>query len=227
MPGAGVRVDGGRWPPFVTAAQVEEAAIAALREASARSQSRIKDVLLHATDSRGFVGRKDTGLAHSAVGSSAPQVIGAGRVRTVTGIGPPRDAIASVLEEGRRPGKRMPPPDALKPWARRKLRDRVAANMKGARVTLKSKARFDALKARAGKFGKTLGKGTGPRVTGVGKARLEAAVDQLAFVVARSIGRKGFPGLHPFKRARVAMDKELDGIFRRHLRRVLSKGRRA
>lgn len=224
MPGAGVRIEGGALP-FVTEAQVQEAALGAVREASARGASRIKDMMLTARDSRGYVGRKDLGLAHDAVGSSEPQVVGAGRVQAVTGIGPPRDQIAGVLEDGRRPGARMPPPDSLKPWIKRKLRNAVASQLRGARVTAKSRERYLALAARAALRGGTLGKGASARVTGVGKERIDKAADSLAFVIARSIGRRGIPGLHAFARTRAIMEKQLPAIFQRHLRRVLSKGK--
>lgn len=223
---AGVRIEGDRLP-FATPEQIQEAALGAVRESAARSASRVKEILLTGRDARGFVGRKDTGLAHDAVGSSGPLPL-SDRVAFVTAIGPPRDQIAIVLEEGRKPGAKMPPPDSLKPWIRRKLRNQVAAGMRGARVTAKDRARFEALEAKAKKRGgKGLGRGAGPRVSGVGKERLEKAADRLAFVIARSIGKRGTPGLHAFKRAAAIAEREIPGIYQRHLRRVLGAGKKA
>jgi len=71
------------------------------------------------------------------------------------GVAPPADEYALTLEEGRTPGARMPPSDALVPWATEKL-------------------------------GVT---GTDKQIAGV------------AFVIARAIGRQGFPGVHMFANA--------------------------
>ena len=90
---AGVRIRGPL--PFLTQAEVDRAAMAAVREAGALGQSRAKAVLLSDTDSRGFVGRKDTGQAHTALGTSAPVLVRPGLARAVTGIGAPRDKIAA------------------------------------------------------------------------------------------------------------------------------------
>lgn len=218
--GTGLRIEGDRPPPFVTVAQVEQAARGALREAGARNAARVKEVLLTGRDERGFVGRKDTGQAHSLVGSTDP-VVEPGVVRTVTGIGAPRDDIAAVLEDGRRPGKKAPPPDSLKPWIRRKLRNALASGLRGARVSLKDAAKFKRLQEAVAGRGRSLGKGVSARVSGVGKDRLEREVDRVAYIVSRSIGKKGVPGLHAFRRARAVMDKELPGIYARHLRRVI------
>lgn len=214
---AGVRIVGAL--PFPTSADVEAAANGALVELGALAASRVKEVLLTARDSRGFVGRKDTGLAHGSVGASRPIVAG-GVVRSVVGLAPPRDEISGVLEEGRRPGAKMPPPAALKAWARRKLRDSVAASMKGARTTLKDGAKFRALGEKIAKSGGTVGRGMGPKVSGVGKAKLDKAADRLAFVVARSIGKKGIPGLHAFASAEKLVSGLIEETFARHLART-------
>ena len=218
---AGVRIVGTL--PFPTSEEVERAAVAALGELGAIGASRVKEVLLTARDARGFVGRKDTGLAHSSVGASRPTAAG-GVVRSVVGMGSPRDEISGVLEEGRRPGQRPPPSAALKPWARRKLRDAVASSMRGARVTTKDAAKFRALADRIAKSGGTVGRGMGPKVSGVGKAAIDKAADRLAFVVARSIGRKGFPGLHAFASAEKLVEGLIEETFARHLARVTEGG---
>jgi len=218
---AGVRLRGPL--PFLTQAEADRAALAAVREAGALGQSRAKAVLLSDTDARGFVGRKDTGQAHQLLGTSAPVLVRAGLARAVTGIGAPRDVIAAVLEEGRRPGQKMPPPAALKAWVLRKLRSSLGSALPGAKVTNASRARFEALRARAARAGKTLGRGVGPAITGAKKVDLEAEAERVAFLIARSIGRKGFPGLRPFRKAGAYIQPKLESIFRRHLSRVIAE----
>src|SRR5574337_965440 len=43
----------------------------------------------------------------------------------VVAVSPPADRYALVIEKGRTPGARMPPPEALLIWVRQKLRDAV------------------------------------------------------------------------------------------------------
>lgn len=218
---AGVRIRGPL--PFLTQAEVDRAAMAAVREAGALGQSRAKAVLLSDTDSRGFVGRKDTGQAHAALGTSAPVLVRPGLARAVTGIGAPRDKIAAVLEEGRRPGARPPPSAPLVPWVRRKLASTLGAGLKGAKVTNAARARFARLQAKAARSGKTLGRGVGPKVSGVKAKDLDTEAKRVAFLIARSIGRKGTPGLRPFRKAGAYIQPKLEAIFRRHLSRVIAE----
>lgn len=220
---AGVRIVGGRLPFAAHAAAIDAAALATVREASTLAASRVKELLLFARDERGFVGRKDTGMAHQAVGSTEPTA-GPRGFSAVTAIGPPRDEIAIVLEEGRKPGARMPPTAPIKAWALRKLRDAIASGLEGARVTPKAAARFKALAEKAEALGRPLGRGAMARVSGVGASDLDKAAESVARAVARSIGRKGIPGLHAFKRAAAIMQTRIEAIFSRHLRRALAAG---
>jgi len=216
---AGVRIVGGRLPFGASGSEIEAAALAACREVSTLAASRVKEGLLFARDPRGYVGRKDTGMAHAAVGSTEP-IVANGRVSSTTAIGPPRDEIAVVLEEGRKPGARRPPTAPIKAWALRKLRDAISSDLRGARVTDRDAARYRALAERAEANGRPLGRGSLARVTGVRTADLDAAADRIAFAVARSIGRKGVPGLHMFAAAAAAVAKRIEPIFIRHLRRI-------
>jgi len=90
------------------------------------------------------------------------------------GVAPPADEYALVLEEGRTPGARMPPSDALLPWVMEKLGSGVEASTS----VVEGKAKGKGQKA----------KGRDP----------EKAARGLAYVIARSIGEKGFPGVHMF-----------------------------
>lgn len=215
---AGVRIVSGPLP-FASAEEIDRAADGAVRELSTMAVSRVKEVLLTARDSRGFVGRKDTGLAHSGVGATAPVKSGTA-TRAVVAVGPPRDEITAVLEDGRRPGSRPPPSSALVPWVRRKLKDAVASGLKGARVTKKQGDVFQRKAALILKRGGSL-KGLGPKVSGVKKETLDKAIASVAFLVARSIGRKGIPGLHPFESARKLVEENAERVYLRHLKRVL------
>ena len=68
-----------------------------------------------------------------------------------------------------------------------------------------------------------LGRGVGPRVSGVKSKDLDAAAKRVAFLIARSIGRKGTPGLRPFRKAGAYIQPKLEAIFRRHLSRVIGE----
>lgn len=218
---AGVRIRGPL--PLLTQAEVDRAALAAVREAGALGQSRAKAVLLSDADARGYIGRKNTGQAHEHLGTSAPVLVRPGLARAVTGIGAPRDKIAAVLEDGRRPGARMPPVAPLVKWARHKLANRLGASLPGAKVTNAARARFDRLRAKAKKYGKDLGRGVGPAVSGVKAKDLDAEAERVGFLIARSIARKGTPGLRPFRKAGAYVQPKLEAIFRRHLARVIAE----
>jgi len=92
----------------------------------------------------------------------------------IVAVSPPADRYGLVVEEGRRPGQKMPPPEALILWVRRKFRDAISVTAT------------------------VLGKGGQPRRS---KKKAAATERGLAFVIARSIGKKGFPGVHMFRRA--------------------------
>jgi len=89
-------------------------------------------------------------------------------------ISPPADRYGLVIEEGRRPGARMPPPDALILWVRHKFRD--AITLAATVVTKSGRVRRSKKKAASAERG-------------------------LAFAIARSIAKKGFAGVHMFRRA--------------------------
>jgi hypothetical protein len=104
-------------------------------------------------------------------------------VRGVVAVSPPADRYALVVEEGRTPGARMPPAEALIPWIMKKMRDAVG----GMRTTVTITSAEPALAGRRLK-----------------KRRRVISRDKLydlAWRVARSIGKKGFPGVHMFGRA--------------------------
>ena len=86
----------------------------------------------------------------------------------LTGTVFPSPAVAqyaSVVEWGRRPGRKMPPIQVIAEWARRK------------------------------------------------------GITTPAFVIARSIGRKGIPGKHMFEKAFKASKAPVQRIFERHFKR--------
>ena len=57
----------------------------------------------------------------------------------------------------------------------------------------------------------------------LGENFLDAAAKRVAFLIARSIGRKGTPGLRPFRKAGAYIQPKLEAIFRRHLSRVIGE----
>jgi len=109
----------------------------------------------------------------------------------VVAVSPPADRYALVVEMGRTPGARMPPPEALITWVRQKLSTAI-----GAAATVTSKS------------GKTHR-----------SKKLAAAAERgLAFVVARSIGKKGFPGVHMFENAFNEQQQNVQQIIQEEIR---------
>lgn len=215
---------------------LDTAARRAAIEIGAVGMSMVKQSLMQDRDIRGFIGRKDTGLAHNLVNALPPERTPRGW-RVVVGIGPPRDAISGVLEKGRRAGRRMPPVDAIEAWVRRKLRDRVALTLPGAKVSSMAKAtiavktrtadekvkRGTWTKAERNAYVRSLGVG---KVTGVKRAALDRAIRARAWVIARSIGRRGFPGLSMFAKAKAALGKgRAASIMRSAVHRTLREWR--
>lgn len=94
-----------------------------------------------------------TESARGSIGSEIQRGVAAGRGQIVGVVGSPL-AHVGVLERGRRPGQRMPPPDALELWVRRRL----------------------------------------------GVRDVEEA-QQVAWLVARAIGRKGIKAVRMFEKA--------------------------
>jgi hypothetical protein len=113
----------------------------------------------------------------------------------VVAVSPPADRYALVVEKGRTPGARMPPPEALITWVRQKLGQAITAV---ATVT--------------GKSGK-------PQRA---KAKAADADRSLAFVVARSIGRKGFPGVHMFENAFNEQQQNVQQIIQEEIRGAIA-----
>lgn len=112
-------------------------------------------------------------------------------VHGVVAVSPPADRYALVVEMGRTPGARMPPPSALILWVRQKLGNAITAV---ATVT--------------GKGGKTQRS----------KAKAKSAEEGLAFLIARSIGKKGFPGVHMFERAFTEQQQNVQQIVQEEIR---------
>jgi hypothetical protein len=94
--------------------------------------------------------------------------------RGIVAVSPPADQYALVVEKGRTPGKRMPPPQALIAWVRKRFPTVISAT---ARAFGKAEKRLTRRQAR------------------------QSAELSFAWIVARSIGKKGFPGIHMFERA--------------------------
>ena len=101
---------------------------------------------------------------------------------------------APIVEEGRRPGARMPPVDVIERWTRRKLSV-----------------------AHVPKTGKHKGM---PRRR---KLRAEEARG-IAFVVARAIARRGLPAKHVLRDATSALAWMVAGEVRRELTRAIGGG---
>lgn len=252
MPQAGARIIG-PLPGARLVAIADEAARRATVEIGAVGASRVKESLLRDADSRGFIGRADTGLAHSLVVTSQPFKTPSGWA-TETGIGPPRSEIAAVLEEGRKPGRKPPPSDALIPWVERNLGNRIRSGMKGARVTIGSTVQrraWGAVRAREIAHGRRdpgdftggafrvwerkrkiaerhggLRRDQGPKVTGVSSEAYEARVRSVAYLVARAIGRRGVPGLGMFAKAAAYLRAgKAAEILRSALHRTIAQSR--
>jgi len=109
----------------------------------------------------------------------------------VVGVSPPADRYALVVEEGRRPGAKMPPPDALIIWIRKKWRGVI-----GVTAT-------------------AIGKEWKHR--GTRQQARQSAERSLAWILARSIGRKGFPGIHMFRRAFETRRENVSAIIKGHI----------
>lgn len=220
---AGCRIVG-KLPGQSLALGLNEASKRAAAEMAAEAVSQVKESLMSDRDSRGFVGRYDTGSAHQHVFASALRRGVHGWYSTV-GIGPPRDEISGVLEKGRRKGQPMPPVDALVPWVRRNLGNRIAGEMKGAKVTEKAAARQTRREAILARKGLKFARGSGAKVSGVSRASLERRIRSVAFLVARSISEKGTPGLGMFAKAARYLRSRSAAILRSAIHRTLAERR--
>jgi len=99
---------------------------------------------------------------------------------------------AIVMEEGRRPGARMPPLQAIRRWVELKIR-RGDMQMPADIGDMSTQLRSDA----------------GPRTRRRRKRSTESRVKGLAFVIARSIARKGIKGRLFMRKAEVAATTDL------------------
>lgn len=106
---------------------------------------------------------------------------------------------AGVIEHGRRAGRKPPPTAVILSWIRRK----------GIDVTKLADVRRGSRRKKRGS-GRTKGRRTG----------VQRAQRQLAFLIARAIGRKGRPGHHVFQRHLVP---KLRGWWTQELRKILAE----
>ena len=114
----------------------------------------------------------------------------------IVAVSPPADRYALVVETGRRPGARMPPAEALVIWVRQKLRDLISAQT----VTF--------TKAERGQ----LSRGQ------VRQSRRRSKELSAAWLIARSIGKKGFPGVHMFGNAFIEQHENVRQIIAEEIR---------
>ncbi len=181
-----------RMPRILTARGNREAFRVAARRAllqiGRETQTEIRKRIAETRDSRGFRGRQDTGKLTNSITAQAP-VVSAHRATQATVSQPPAGDYAPVIEEGRRPGARMPPVAPIRRWLER--------TTTGKRI----------IEAMAVKL-----KAEGEKIT---KAKL---LDRAALQVARSIGRKGTPGIHMFAGAHKVFSRgRARTVFARHL----------
>lgn len=160
-----------------------------LEEIGRLTTSSIRTRLETSVDSRGFRGREDRGLLSNAVTPQAP-VIGPTSARQTTTVVGPRADVAPVVEEGRRPNRRPPPPSEIARWLR--------ITTKGQKLL----ARFQEER----------------RQDGLKRISANRAAKMLSFRVARSIGSKGTPGIHMFRETQKEFAKgKSAGILIKHL----------
>lgn len=109
-------------------------------------------------------------------------------------------ANAQVLEEGRPPGSRQPPVDAIEPWVRRKGIGAKAFSVATRRQIVAGTTRT--FSRREGKL----------RTRAQSLRNLQRGI---AFVIARSIGKKGIPGLFLFRDIPVHYRSAIDAARRK------------
>jgi len=115
----------------------------------------------------------------------------AANLHGIVAVNPPADTYALVVEEGRRPGAKMPPPDALILWIRKKWGQSI-----GVTAT-------------------AIGKEWKHR--GTRRQAVQSAERSLAWILARSIGHKGFPGVHMFRKAFEMHRQNVAAILNLHI----------
>lgn len=192
------------------------AALRTLERFGSESKRLIEEQIASGQDSRGFVGRVDTGATKQAIRPGAPERTPRGWRVTVQAR-PPHDIVAALIERGRRPGKKVPAKGSpgwlkVRVWVEKHMRNEALESVRGAVV-------------KVGKSGqpKRGGKRNSAVVTLTGAdaaARTEKALDNMTFLVLRAIGRRGIPGLFPFRLARERMGAGggLARIFREETR---------
>lgn len=210
--GAGVPVSvrisggGGLDDPFArVTGHVRAVAEAATLEILAEGERQVVEVLSTGRDPRGFVGRVDTGQARQSLQLAPVRWDGRASRGELAPSGPPAD-YWPVLEDGRRPGRPISTvgQQRIAVWARRKgVLQRVV----------------NALRARAAADAGEVLPARPKRLRAGERAQLE---EQAAFVIQRSIRRKGTPGLGPFRRA---AQRLRDGLARQIVARVAARYR--
>lgn len=163
--------------------RIDQAAYAALARITQEAAKMLKEGIRTEPDSRGFVGRNDTGLTGQAIFASTPTRTGSGIEATVS-VSPQQLTPALVIELGRRPGKSVSEEGRrrLAVWARRKAKALVAS------LAAEIRKRRAGAKRVAGRASPT-----------------EEAERQAAFLIARAIKRRGIPATHLFSRVRAIM----------------------
>jgi len=169
-----ISIDTGNIPEALRAAAARGAA-KGIQEGLLLLERAVKEKILEGREERHFGPAVFTGTLEQHVVS---EMSAAGlSPEGIVGVAPPADEYALTLEEGRTPGAKQPPSDALIPWATEKL-------------------------------GIT---GTEKQIAGV------------AFVLARAIGRQGFPGVHMFARAQAEQEGHVVELVRKRIQEAMAE----
>lgn len=181
--------------------RIREVAVATLQQAGLETQTAIRQEFEAA-------GRVDTGILRNAVTAKAP-VVEFGRVTQETVVQGPAAAYAAAVDQGRRPGERMPPLAPIRRWLERK---RIVST-EGRRVSSRER-RAIVRGADEGAFSALLKSG------GVSRS-YRRRLDRAAFAVARAIARRGIKAVHAFAKGAARVQPRLREIFDRHYARIV------
>ena len=176
------------------------AAQSGLTEWGQIAQSEIRNVIVEGADTRGHKGRVWTGAL--LIGILAGPVEVSSRGARIVVAPSSREAVKAIVhEEGRRAGRTPPPKVAIRAW--------LTGSPKGMQLTTRAlaDAAADGFKGSRDTF--LDGAEEGPFLQRIG----------FASVVARSIGRKGIPGLQMFEKASIVMVKKGPPIMQKHAAR--------
>lgn len=191
-------------------------ALKTLERFNSEAKRLIEEQIVSGRDSRGFVGRVDTGATKQAVRPGPIERTPRG-YRAVVQARPPHDVVMAIIEKGRRRGKKVPAKGSaawrkVRLWVEKHLRNEALESLRGAYVRLNKKGQ----PKRGGKRMSAVVSVKGPGAA----ARVEKAIDNMTFLVLRSIGRRGIPGLFPFRlaRERLGPGGGLVRIFREEMR---------